>query len=92
MGFGGLRKRLRRGGEEGYLAHQVSMPGRGGGPGDFPDGPMVKTSPSKIGGVGLILGQGAKIPHTLGPESQNMKQKQYCNKFKKDFKNGPHKK
>ena len=30
--------------------------------GDFPGGPMVKTSPSYAGGVGLIPGQGAKIP------------------------------
>ena len=27
---------------------------------------------------------------TLQPKSQNIKQKQYCNKFNKDFKNGPH--
>ena len=30
--------------------------------GDFPGGPMVKTSPSYAGVVGLIPGQGAKIP------------------------------
>ena len=66
------------------------MPGRGVGPRDFPDGPMVKTSSSNTGGVGLILGRRAKIPHTLGPENQNMKQKQYCNKFRKG--NGPQKK
>ena len=29
---------------------------------DFPGGPVVKTSPSKAGGVSLIPGQGAKIP------------------------------
>ena len=61
---------------------------------------MVKISPSKkkkrkdslsnIGGVGLISGWGAKIPHALWPENQNMKQKQYCSKFNKDFKKGPH--
>ena len=29
--------------------------------------------------------------HTyLGPKNQNIKQKQHCNKFNKDFKNGPH--
>ena len=28
----------------------------------------------------------------LQPENQNVKQKQYYNKFKKDFKNGPHQK
>ena len=41
------------------------------------------------GGAGSIPGQGAKIPHTVGPKNQNIKQKQYCNKFNKDFKNGP---
>ena len=53
---------------------------------------MVNTSPSNAGGAGSIPGQGAKIPHTLGPKHQNIKQKQYCNKFNKDFKNGPHQK
>ena len=57
--------------------------------GDFPGGPAVKTSPSKTGGVGSIPGQGIKIPHALRPKNQNIKQKQYCNKFNKDFKNGP---
>ena len=36
--------------------------------------------------------QGNKIPHALWSENQNIKQKQYCNKFKKDFKNGLHQK
>ena len=53
---------------------------------------MVKTLPSNAGGVGLIPGQGAKIPHASGPKNQNIKQKQYCNKFNKDLKNGPHQK
>ena len=53
---------------------------------------MVKTLPSNAGGVGSIPGQGAKIPHALPPKNQNIKQKQYCNKFNKDFKNGPHQK
>ena len=35
---------------------------------------------------GLIPSQGAKIPHALGPKNKNIKQKQYCNKFNKDFK------
>ena len=30
---------------------------------------------------------GTKIPHTLWPKSQNIQQKQYCNKFNKDFEN-----
>ena len=42
--------------------------------------------------MGSIPGQGAKIPHALRPKSQNIEQKQYCNKFNKDFKNGPHQK
>ena len=52
---------------------------------------MVKTSPSNAGGSGLIPGQGAKIPHAWGPNNQNIKQKQYGNKFNKDLKkkNGP---
>ena len=55
---------------------------------DFPGGPGVKTSPSNAGGAGLIPGQGVKIPHTSWPKNQNIKQKQYCNKFneKKKFK------
>ena len=48
---------------------------------DFPGGPGVKTSPSNAGGAGLIPGQGVKIPHTSWPKNQNIKQKQYCNKF-----------
>ena len=50
---------------------------------------MVKTSPSKAAGVGSITGQGAKTPHASRPKNQNIKQKQYCNKFNKDFKNSP---
>ena len=53
---------------------------------------MVKTSPSNAGGAGSIPSRGAKIPHGSGPKNQNIKQKEYCNKFNKDFKNGPHQK
>ena len=60
--------------------------------GDFPGGPGVKTSPSNAGGEGLIPGRGAKIPHASRPKKQNIKQKQHCNKFNEDFKNGPYKK
>ena len=35
---------------------------------DFPCGPVVKTSPSSVGGTGSIPGRGAKIPHVLGPK------------------------
>ena len=51
---------------------------------------MVKTMPSNAGGVGSTPGQGTKIPHASGPKIQNKSQKQYCNKFNKDLKNGPH--
>ena len=37
------------------------------------------------GDAGSIPGPGAKTPHALGPKNQNMKQKQYCNKFSKGF-------
>ena len=49
---------------------------------------MVKTLPSNAGGAGSIPGQEAEIPHASWPKNQNIKQKQYCNKFNKDFKNG----
>ena len=59
--------------------------------GDFPGGPVAKTLPSSAGGAGSIPGRGAKIPHAMWPKNQNIKQKQYCNKFNKDFKkNSPH--
>ena len=56
---------------------------------DFPGSPVVKSLPSNAGGAGSIPGQGPKIPLALQPKKQNMKQKKYCNKFNKDFKNGP---
>ena len=59
---------------------------------DIPSSPVVKTLPSNAGGAGSIPGRGAKTPHSSGPKNQNTKQKQYCNKFNKDFKNGPHQK
>ena len=59
---------------------------------DFPDRPVVETLPSNVGGAGLIPSPGAKIPHASGPKNQNIKQKQYCNKFNKDFKNCLHQK
>ena len=54
--------------------------------GDFPGGPMVKPSPSNTGCADSIPGWGAKIPHASRPKNQNIKQKQYCNKFIKGFK------
>ena len=59
---------------------------------DFSGGPVVETLPATAGSVGSIPSWGAKIPHALWPKNQTIKQKQYCNKFNKDFKNGPHQK
>ena len=42
--------------------------------------------------MGLIPGWGAKISHDLWPKKQNIRQKRYCNKFSKNFKNGLQKK
>ena len=55
---------------------------------DFPGRPAVKTPCFRCRGAGLTAGWRRKIPHA----NQNIKQKQYCNKFNKDFKNGPHQK
>ena len=55
---------------------------------DFPSGPVVDILPPSARGVGSIPGWGAKIPHALWPKNQNIKLKQYCNKFNKDFQNG----
>ena len=59
---------------------------------DFPSGPVVKTLPLDAGGAGSIRAWGPKIPCTSRPKKQNVKQKQYCNKFNKDFLNGPYQK
>ena len=56
---------------------------------DSSDGLVVKTSPSNARGNSSIPDQGAKIPHASGPKNQNIKQKQYCNKFNKDLKKSP---
>ena len=40
----------------------------------------------------MISGLGVKIPHVFWPKHQKVRQKRHCNKFNKDFKNGPHKK
>jgi len=45
---------------------------------EFLGGPVVKTLPSNLGGVG-------SLPHASGLKNQNIKQEQYCNNFKKDF-------
>ena len=41
-------------------------------------------------GLGLIPGQGTKIPPALGLRNQNVKKKQKGNKFNEDFKSGTH--
>ena len=56
--------------------------------GDFSGGLVVQILPPTARGAGLIPGRGAKTPHA----SQLKNQEQYCNKFNKDFKNGPHQK
>ena len=55
----------------------------------FPGGPLVKTLPCSARGWGLNPGQGVKIPHASQGTGQIIKQKQYCTKFNKDFKNSP---
>ena len=61
---------------------------------DLSGSPVVKTVHFSAGGVGSIPGpgRGARIPRALRPKDQNIKQKQYCDKFSEDFKNGPHQK
>ena len=58
----------------------------------MPGGPVVKTSPFNAGCEGSFPGWGTKIPHASWTKNKYIKQKQYCNKFNKDFKNGPHRK
>ena len=57
---------------------------------DFPGSPVVKTSSSNSGHEGSIPGWEARILHVSWAKNQNRKQKQYCNRFGRDFKNGPH--
>ena len=64
---------------------------------DFPGSLMIKTLPSSAGGAGLIPGQESRshMPHdqkkTKQPfkKKKKRKNKQYCNKLNKDFKNRP---
>ena len=57
-------------------------------PGDVPGSPEVKTSPSNAGDVGLIPGQGPRVPRVADPKKQGVEQGQYCDKFTKDLENG----
>ena len=59
--------------------------------GDFPGGPMVKTSPFYAEGAGLIPDLGTKNPTSHNQKKKNPKS-QYCNQFHKDFLNGPYQK
>ena len=52
--------------------------------GDFSNSPAVKTSPFNLEG-----GAAAGVSPLVG-KLGNIKQKQYCSKFNKDFKNSPH--
>ena len=53
---------------------------------DLPGGPVVKTTPSSAGGLGLSPGWGGKITHVLQSNNQNINNKSwYYNKFNKDF-------
>ena len=59
----------------------------------FPGGPIVNTLPSKEGcrfDTAPLVAVGELRSHI--PQGQKTKQKQYCNKFKKDFKDSPAKK
>ena len=56
---------------------------------DFPGGGAGRTLPFSAGGAGLIPDWRTKIPHAFQPKNKKTKtpkQKQYCNKFNKDFK------
>ena len=59
---------------------------------DFSGSPVIKTLPSNARSAGSIPGWGAKISPASQAKNQKIKQKQYCNKFNKDFKNGPQQK
>ena len=57
----------------------------------LPCGPVVKTLPSNAGGKSLILAWETRSHMPWGQnkkKNQDIKQKDYCNKFNKDFKNG----
>ena len=57
----------------------------------MPGSPLVKTLPSSAGrSDGWIPGLGANIPVASWPKKQNVKQKQFCKKYNKNFENGLH--
>ena len=53
--------------------------------GGFSGGPVTKTA-FRCRSCRFSPSQGAKIPTCLSAKKQNIKQKQYCNKFNKDLK------
>ena len=53
--------------------------------GDFPEGPVVKTSPSNAQGVVFTPAQRAKIPYASWPNMSKHMTEQYGNKFNNDF-------
>ena len=73
-------RRLSRRSEKGFVFQNIK-----GHLGDLPGGPVVEAS-SNTEGAGSIPAWGTKIPLASRPKRQNMEQKQYCNRFKTDFK------
>ena len=57
---------------------------------DFPGSPVVKILPSNASSACSTPGWGGKIPHASQPKHQNIRWKQYCIKFNKNFKHGSH--
>ena len=50
----------------------------------LPGRPAVKTSLSNVRGADSVSGWGAEIPRLMAEKTET-KQKEYCNKFNKDF-------
>ena len=55
---------------------------------DFPGVQWLRLL-SNARGVGSVPGWGTKISHASWTKNKNIKQKQYCTKLNKVFKNGP---
>ena len=58
--------------QRGKIIKDPDKPAKESTPGDFPGGPVVKTSPSCAGGAGSIPGQGAKIPRASQPKKKSL--------------------
>ena len=61
-------------------------------PRDLPGGPVAGISPATAGSAFSVPGWEARIPHASWQKDQTIEQRQCCNKFNKDLKNGPHQK